>query len=166
MTAPAADLIRRERDSDVLSNADITDLVGGIVDGSMSEGGVAAFAMALCVRGMTSHECAALTRPMAHSGTRLDWSSTDLGAPVVDKHSTGGVGDKVSLALAPIVAACCGFVPMISGRGLRHTGGTLDKLEHSSIPGYDVRRRQGMKLAGAWAFSRSSAIGLLVHVIV
>jgi thymidine phosphorylase len=102
----------------------------------MSDGQVAAFAMAVYFRGMTRDECAALTRAMACSGTRLDWSPAELGGPVLDKHSTGGVGDKVSLVLAPIVAACGGFVPMISGRGLGHTGGTLDKL--ASIPGYNV----------------------------
>src|SRR6266571_5364622 len=92
--------------------------------------------MAVCFRGMTLEECAALTRAMAGSGTVLDWSGAGLDGPVLDKHSTGGVGDKVSLILAPVVAACGGFVPMISGRGLGHTGGTLDKLD--SIPGYET----------------------------
>src|SRR4051794_41440160 len=87
--------------------------------------------MALFLRGMEPAERVALTSAMTRSGTVLDW---DLDRPVVDKHSTGGVGDKVSLLLAPIVAACGGAVPMIAGRGLGHTGGTLDKLE--SIPGY------------------------------
>jgi thymidine phosphorylase len=86
------------------------------------------------MHGMTTAECATLTRAMTHSGDVLDWSSETLGGPVLDKHSTGGVGDNVSLILAPAVAACGGFVPMISGRGLGHTGGTLDKLE--AIPGY------------------------------
>src|ERR671922_2264914 len=90
--------------------------------------------MAIYFRGMTREECAALTRRMAGSGTVLDWSGEHLDGPILDKHSTGGVGDKVSLILAPVVAACGGFVPMISGRGLAHTGGTLDKL--ASIPGY------------------------------
>ena len=85
---------------------------------------------------MTPDERVALTGAMMRSGEVLDWTETDLSAPVLDKHSTGGVGDKVSLLLAPIVAACGGAVPMISGRGLGHTGGTLDKLE--SIPGYDA----------------------------
>jgi thymidine phosphorylase len=90
--------------------------------------------MAICLRSMSFAEAAALTRAMAASGTILQWRAEELGGPVVDKHSTGGVGDKVSFLLAPIVAACGGFVPMISGRGLGHTGGTLDKID--SIPGY------------------------------
>jgi thymidine phosphorylase len=131
-----AELIRRKRDGATLGDAEIADLVAGIVDGSMSDAQVAAFAMAVFFRDMTRGECAALTRAMARSGATLDWSAADLGGPVLDKHSTGGVGDTVSLVLAPVVAACGGFVPMISGRGLGHTGGTLDKL--ASIPGYDV----------------------------
>ena len=136
MTARAttAELIRRKRDGAPLTEAEIADLVVGIVDGSVSDGQVAAFAMAVYFRGMSREECAALTRAMRHSGVVLDWS--DLDGPILDKHSTGGVGDKVSLILAPVVAACGGFVPMISGRGLGHTGGTLDKL--GSIPGYDT----------------------------
>jgi thymidine phosphorylase len=133
---PPAELIRRKRDGEILSDADVADLVRGIVDGSMSDGQVAAFAMAVYFRGMTLDECASLTRATANSGARLSWSRADLGGPVLDKHSTGGIGDKVSLVLAPLVAACGGYVPMISGRGLGHTGGTLDKL--ASIPGYDV----------------------------
>jgi thymidine phosphorylase len=133
---PFAELIRHKRDGGVLSESEIAGLVAGITDGSMSEGQVAALAMAIYFRGMTWEECAALTRAMARSGTMLDWSGEALGGPVLDKHSTGGVGDSVSLILAPVVAACGGFVPMISGRGLGHTGGTLDKL--ASIPGYDT----------------------------
>ena len=98
----------------------------------MTEGQVAAFAMAVFFRGMSRDERVALTLAMRDSGDVLDWS--DCHGPVLDKHSTGGVGDNVSLMLAPIVAACGGVVPMISGRGLGHTGGTLDKLD--SIPGY------------------------------
>jgi thymidine phosphorylase len=131
-----AELIRHKRDGGVLSDQEIGTLVAGITDGSMSEGQVAAFAMAVYFRGMTWDECAALTQAMARSGTVLDWSAEGLGGPILDKHSTGGVGDKVSLILAPVVAACGGIVPMISGRGLGHTGGTLDKL--ASIPGYDA----------------------------
>ena len=136
MTAPgtAAELIRRKRDGALLSDKAISDLVAGIVDGSVSDAQIAAFAMAVYFRGMTRAECASLTRAMTRSGAVLDWAGVD--GPVLDKHSTGGVGDKVSLILAPVVAACGGVVPMISGRGLGHTGGTLDKL--SSIPGYDV----------------------------
>jgi thymidine phosphorylase len=133
---PPAELIRRKRDGAALTEEEIGGLVAGIADGSVSEGQVAAFAMAVYFRGMTRDECAALTRAMTCSGRVLDWSASGLGGPVLDKHSTGGVGDKVSLILAPLVAACGGFVPMISGRGLGHTGGTLDKL--ASIPGYDT----------------------------
>src|SRR4051812_42268773 len=92
--------------------------------------------MAVVLKGMTRDERVALTGAMMRSGEVLDWSDAGLPGPALDKHSTGGVGDKVSLLLAPIVAACGGAVPMISGRGLGHTGGTLDKLE--SIPGYDT----------------------------
>jgi thymidine phosphorylase len=132
--ATTAELIRRKRDGAALDEEAITRLVAGIVDGSMSDGQVAAFAMAVYFHGMSRKECAWLTRAMTRSGAVLAWP--DLGGPVLDKHSTGGVGDKVSLILAPVVAAAGGFVPMISGRGLGHTGGTLDKL--GSIPGYDT----------------------------
>jgi thymidine phosphorylase len=131
-----AELIRRKRDGATLTEGEIAALVSGIADGAMSEGQVAAFAMAVYFQGMATGECAALTRAMARSGTALEWSAADLEGPILDKHSTGGVGDKVSLILAPMVAACGGFVPMISGRGLGHTGGTLDKL--ASIPGYET----------------------------
>ena len=148
---PPAELIRLKRDGGILSDQEIASLVAGITDGSMSEGQVAAFAMAVYFQGMTWEECAALTRAMARSGTVLDWSGDRLGGPVLDKHSTGGVGDTVSLLLAPLVAACGGFVPMVSGRGLGHTGGTLDKL--ASIPGYDTapdlaRFRAAVRQAG------------------
>src|SRR6516164_3007173 len=128
------ELIRRKRDGAVLDDEDIERLVAGFVNGTVSEGQIAAFAMAVYFRGMTPRECATLTRAMTYSGEVLDWSGADLGGPLLDKHSTGGVGDKVSLILAPIIAALGGFVPMISGRGLGHTGGTLDKL--GAIPGY------------------------------
>lgn len=127
------ELIRAKRDGHVLTDAEITHFVCGLTDGRVTEGQAAAFAMAVFFRGLSLPERVALTRAMTHSGTVLDW---DLPGPVLDKHSTGGVGDTVSLALAPMVAACGGYVPMISGRGLGHTGGTLDKL--SSIPGYDA----------------------------
>jgi len=146
-----AELIRRKRDGAILTEDEIAGLVAGIVDGSMSEGQIAAFAMAVYFRGMTREECVALTRAMTGSGAVLEWASAGLGGPILDKHSTGGVGDKVSLVLAPVVAACGGFVPMVSGRGLGHTGGTLDKL--ASIPGYDAtpglaRFRAAVRAAG------------------
>ncbi len=131
-----AELIRRKRDGLELAAAELEQLVAGIADGSVSDAQVGALAMAIFLRGMSAAERVALTGAMTHSGDVLAWADADLGGPVLDKHSTGGVGDKVSLLLAPIVAACGAFVPMISGRGLGHTGGTLDKLE--SIPGYDV----------------------------
>ncbi len=128
------EIIRRKRDGESLTEEEITAFVGGIADQSISEGQVAAFAMAVFLRGMGRAEAVALTRAMTRSGQTLDWQALDLPGPCLDKHSTGGVGDKVSLILGPILAACGAFVPMISGRGLGHTGGTLDKLD--SIPGY------------------------------
>jgi len=125
------ELIRRKRDGGALTGEEIGFLVAGIADGSLSDGQVAALAMAIFFRDLDASERVALTTGMRDSGTVLRWD----GGPVLDKHSTGGVGDKVSLLLAPIVAACGGVVPMISGRGLGHTGGTLDKLD--AIPGYD-----------------------------
>ena len=123
--------IRRKRDGAVLTDQQINSFVSGITDGSVTEGQIAAFAMAVYFRGMNIVERVALTEAMTKSGTTLNWN---LPGPVLDKHSTGGVGDTVSLMLAPMVAACGGFVPMISGRGLGHTGGTFDKVE--AIPGY------------------------------
>jgi len=128
------ELIRRTRDGAALADEEIAGLVAGIADGSLSDGQVAAWAMAVFLRDLTQPERVALTRAMTRSGTVLTWPGD--GSPVLDKHSTGGVGDKVSLVLAPIIAACGGRVPMISGRGLGHTGGTLDKLD--AIPGYDT----------------------------
>lgn len=125
--------IRRKRDGEGLDAAEIADFVAGLTDGRVTEGQAAAFCMAVFFRGLTLPERVALTRAMTHSGTVLAW---DLPGPVLDKHSTGGIGDTVSLPLAAMVAACGGYVPMISGRGLGHTGGTLDKL--ASIPGYDA----------------------------
>ena len=127
------EIIRAKRDKRSLYSAEIEFFVKGLTDGSLSEGQVAAFAMAVFFQGLERAECVALTRAMTNSGSVLDWSCLDR--PVLDKHSTGGVGDKVSLKLAPILVACGAAVPMISGRGLGHTGGTLDKLD--SIPGYD-----------------------------
>jgi thymidine phosphorylase len=128
------EIIRKKRDGAVLSEAEIAHFIEGLTDGTISEGQAAAFAMAVYFRGMEMAERIALTRAMMQSGEILDWSGDALGGPVVDKHSTGGVGDKVSLMLGPIAAACGCFVPMISGCGLGHTGGTLDKLD--AIPGY------------------------------
>lgn len=132
-----AEVIRDKRDGSALSAPAIEAFVRGLVDRSWSDAQVAAWAMAVCLRGMDRAETVALTQAMAFSGTVLDWSRDRLPGPVVDKHSTGGVGDKVSLMLAPMVAACGAVVPMLSGRGLGHTGGTLDKLE--SLDGYTVR---------------------------
>ena len=129
------EIIRKKRDGVRLEPDEIAAFVNGLTAGTISEGQVAAFAMAVYFQGMAPAECVALTRAMTESGRRLDWSG--LGRPVLDKHSTGGVGDKVSLVLAPLLAACGAAVPMISGRGLGHTGGTLDKLD--AIPGYDSR---------------------------
>jgi pyrimidine-nucleoside phosphorylase len=129
------DLIRRKRDGAALSSEEIELWVRGVADGSVPDYQSAALLMAITIRGMTRAETIALTKAMLRSGRTLDWSG--LGRPTVDKHSTGGVGDKVSLALAPWIAACGAAVPMIAGRGLGHTGGTLDKLE--AIPGFQVR---------------------------
>ena len=125
------EIIRAKRDGRALSRDDIASFVAGMVNGAVTEGQAAAFAMAVYFKGMTTDEAVALTQAMRDSGAVLHWA---LDGPVLDKHSTGGVGDTVSLMLAPMVAACGGFVPMISGRGLGHTGGTYDKME--SIPGY------------------------------
>ncbi len=127
------EIIRRKRDGHALEASDIAEFITGLTHNSISEGQVAALAMAVWFNGMSRDETVALTLAMRDSGRVLSWP---VGAPVADKHSTGGVGDNVSLMLAPIVAACGLRVPMISGRGLGHTGGTLDKLQ--SIPNYDV----------------------------
>ena len=129
------ELIRRKRDGGRLNDDDLHELVRGVTDGSVTDYQAAALLMAIYFRGLDGAELSALTDAMLHSGDVLDLS--DLGAAKVDKHSTGGVGDKISLHLAPAVAAAGLYVPMISGRGLGHTGGTLDKLE--SIPGFSVR---------------------------
>jgi len=111
-------------------------MVKGITNGQLSDAQLGAFAMVVFQQGMTMAERITLTQQMMYSGKVLSWQQMDLDGPVVDKHSTGGVGDKVSLMLGPIVAACGAYVPMISGRGLGHTGGTLDKFD--SIPGYNA----------------------------
>ncbi|GJD48868.1 Thymidine phosphorylase [Methylobacterium crusticola] len=131
MTLLPQELIRAKRDGAALHPEAIAAFIHGLTAGHVTEGQAAAFAMAVFFRGLSLPERVALTQAMTRSGTVLEW---DLPGPVLDKHSTGGVGDAVSLALAPLVAACGGYVPMIAGRGLGHTGGTLDKLD--SIPGY------------------------------
>src|SRR6059036_315898 len=130
----AVDLIRKKRDAAEHSREEIEFLINGYTRGEIPDYQMAAWLMAVWLRGMTRAEAAALTEAMLHSGEILDLS--DLPAKKVDKHSTGGIGDKTSLILAPIVAAGGLVVPMISGRGLGHTGGTLDKLE--AIPGFNV----------------------------
>jgi thymidine phosphorylase len=154
----AQEIIRRKRDGHALERAHIDAFVAGLVDQSWSDAQAAAMAMAVFLEGLTHEETMALTEAMTRSGEVLEWPSSFPG-PILDKHSSGGVGDKVSLVLAPVVAACGGIVPMISGRGLGHTGGTLDKLD--SIPGYRstvkrqeleaVLRKAGCAIVGASA---------------
>jgi pyrimidine-nucleoside phosphorylase len=153
----AVDVIRKKRDGHALNREEVRAFVRAAADGSWPEYQLAALLMAIWLRGMTTEETAWLTRAMADSGTCLDLS--DMPGPVIDKHSTGGVGDKTSLILAPLAAACGVYVPMMSGRGLGHTGGTLDKLE--SIPGFRVGlsldefrrvlRKSGMAMIGQTA---------------
>ena len=126
------EVIRTKRDGGTLSRESLEDFILGHCRGDVSDPQMAAFQMAVLLRGMTFQETVDLTHVMTESGSVIVFG--DIHAPVVDKHSTGGVGDKVSLILAPMVAACGAYVPMLSGRGLGHTGGTLDKLE--SIPGF------------------------------
>lgn len=145
------DTIRAKRNGKKLASSEIEEFVAGLVDGTASAEQAAAFAMAICLKGMDARETTALTMAKANSGMILEWDEQELGGPVLDKHSTGGIGDKVSLLLAPVVAACGGFMPMLSGRGLGHTGGTLDKLE--AIPGYSAvqsidKLRQVVRAAG------------------
>ncbi len=150
----AVELIQRKRDGGRLTAAEIQWLLRAYVDGTVPDYQMAAMAMAIFLQGLDAEELAAWTGAMLHSGETLDLS--DVSKPKIDKHSTGGVGDKVSIPLAPMVAACGVAVPMMSGRGLGHTGGTLDKLE--SIPGFttdldphrfhDVIARCGLVLAG------------------
>ncbi|GAJ75401.1 LOW QUALITY PROTEIN: thymidine phosphorylase [Vibrio sp. JCM 18905] len=130
------EIIRKKRDGEVLTADEINFFIQGVANNTVSEGQIAAFAMTIFFNEMTMDERIALTCAMRDSGMVIDWTTMNFGGPIVDKHSTGGVGDVTSLMLGPMVAACGGFVPMISGRGLGHTGGTLDKLE--SIPGYNI----------------------------
>ena len=129
------DIIRTKRDNKILTNEQINHFVDGLVTQKFTDAQVGAMAMAIFQNGMQNEEKVAFTLAMMNSGTVLNWKNF-IDGPIVDKHSTGGVGDKVSLMLAPIVAACGAFVPMISGRGLGHTGGTSDKLE--AIPGFNI----------------------------
>ena len=130
------DIIRKKRDGGELTPEEVAFFVDGLADGSIPAEQVAALAMAVFLNSMSAEEAGCLTLAMAASGSVLEWQDEGLNGPVVDKHSTGGVGDKVSFLLAPIAAACGCYVPMISGRGLGHTGGTADKVE--SIPGYNA----------------------------
>lgn len=151
------EIIRKKRDGLSLSAEEISFFVEGLTTGAVSEGQVSALAMAVFFNGMKRDEAVALTLAMRDSGDVLDWS--DLDEPVVDKHSTGGVGDNVSLMLAPVVSACGAYVPMISGRGLGHTGGTLDKMD--AIPGYSSQPdnalfRKTVKEAGCAIIGQTS----------
>ena len=137
MTWLPQETIRIKRDGGALDAVALGRIARGIADGSLGDAQIGAFAMAVHYRGMTPAECAAFTRAMRDTGEVFDWRRESPPGPVLDKHSTGGVGDLVSLALGPMLAACGAWVPMIVGRGLAHTGGTLDKLE--SIPGYQSR---------------------------
>ncbi|MFN0278195.1 MAG: thymidine phosphorylase [Pyrinomonadaceae bacterium] len=128
------EIIATKRDGKALSDEQITAFIDGVCDGSWADYQITALVMAIFIQGLNRREQYAITGAMLHSGTIMDFS--DIDAPKADKHSTGGVGDKTSLIVAPLAAACGVAVPMISGRGLGHTGGTLDKLE--SIPGFDV----------------------------
>ncbi|MDQ3180096.1 MAG: thymidine phosphorylase, partial [Acidobacteriota bacterium] len=128
------DLIRKKRDGGKFSPAEINAFIKGVCDETWADYHISAIVMAMFINGLSQSEQNALTEAMLNSGEILDFS--DIDAPVADKHSTGGVGDKTSLLIAPMAAACGAHVPMISGRGLGHTGGTLDKLE--SIPNYNV----------------------------
>jgi len=156
-TSLPQEAIRRKRDGEALTEEEWRTLATGIADGTLADAQVAALAMAVFFRGMTATECAALTLGMRDSGEVLDWRADSPPGPVLDKHSTGGVGDLVTLPLGPMLAACGAWAPMITGRGLAHTGGTVDKLE--SIPGYQacpdrqtlrrVLREAGVAIVGA-----------------
>src|SRR2546423_5378898 len=153
------DLIRKKRDGQQLTREEIQFIVRGYTDAQFPDYQMSSWLMAVLLRGMSGKEIATLTEAMLHSGVTLDWS--DLPGKKVDKHSTGGVGDKTSLILAPIVAAGGLLVPMISGRGLGHTGGTLDKLE--AIPGFNVnlsseQMRKVLAACGACMIGQTASI--------
>ncbi len=157
----AQEIIRKKRDGQALSDEEIRFFINGIRDNTISEGQIAALAMTIFFHDMSMPERVSLTMAMRDSGTVLDWKSLNLNGPIVDKHSTGGVGDVTSLMLGPMVAACGGYVPMISGRGLGHTGGTLDKLE--AIPGFDIfpddnRFREIIKDVGVAIIGQTSSL--------
>lgn len=157
----AQEIIRKKRDGKVLSDEEIRFFINGIRDNTISEGQIAALAMTIFFNDMSMPERVSLTMAMRDSGTVLDWKSLNLNGPVVDKHSTGGVGDVTSLMLGPMVVACGGYVPMISGRGLGHTGGTLDKLE--AIPGFNIfpddnRFRKIIKEVGVAIIGQTSSL--------
>ncbi len=152
-------IIGRKRDGEVLTDAEIRFLIAGLLDGSVADYQVSAFLMAVYFKGMTPDETVAYTRAMLESGERYDFS--DIPGIKVDKHSTGGIGDKVSIILAPLAAACGLVVPMMAGRGLGHTGGTLDKLE--SIPGFSVKIsedkfREALRTIGCAIIGQSETI--------
>ncbi len=130
------EIIRKKRDGLALSSAEIKRFVQGVTANEVTDAQIAAFSMASIFQDLDRRERTDLTLAMRDSGAVLSWASFHLNGPVLDKHSTGGVGDTVSFILAPILAACGGYVPMIAGRGLAHTGGTIDKLE--AIPGYNT----------------------------
>ena len=135
----AVDVISAKRDGGRLTDSQIDWTIRAYTDGEIADEQMSALAMAILLNGMNRSEIARWTAAMIASGERMDFSG--LSRPTADKHSTGGVGDKITLPLAPLVAACGAAVPQLSGRGLGHTGGTLDKLE--SIPGWRARRRPG-----------------------
>ncbi|MGG6177804.1 thymidine phosphorylase [Pantoea allii] len=157
----AQEIIRKKRDGHALSEDEIRFFINGVRDNSVSEGQIAALAMTIYFHDMSLAERVALTMAMRDSGTVLNWKSLNLNGPVVDKHSTGGVGDVTSLMLGPMVAACGGYIPMISGRGLGHTGGTLDKLE--AIPSFDIfpsddHFRQTIKQVGVAIIGQTNSL--------
>jgi thymidine phosphorylase len=154
-------VLQRKRDGETLTDGELRQWFRAVVDGAVDDAQLGAFAMAVWLRGMTDAETRAMTLAMRDCGERMDWRQAGLDGPVLDKHSTGGVGDLTSLVLAPMVAACGGYMPMLSGRALGHTGGTLDKL--AAIPGLliepDPRQlRRVVRDAGFALFPASSRV--------